>query len=113
MTKIKRLKQKIIFTLCYLLVVAVFYFLKIPCIYRAIFNIECPGCGITRALISTFKFDFISAFAYNSMFWSIPVIYLYFLFDGNLFKNKLVNRAVIILIGIGFLINWVYSLLTK
>ncbi len=113
MTKVKRLKQKILLTLCYLLVVAVFYFLKIPCIYRALFNIHCPGCGITRALISVLKLDFASAFAHNSMFWSVPVIYLYFLFDGKLFKNKTLNRAVIILIGVGFLVNWVFSLLTK
>ena len=41
----------------------------------------------------------------------IVIMYLYFLFDGNLFRNKKVNKACFILIAIGFGINWIYNLL--
>ena len=39
--------------------------LGIPCIFHAITKLECPGCGVTRMLISIVKLDFVSAFWYN------------------------------------------------
>ena len=39
--------------------------LGIPCVFHAITKLECPGCGVTRMLISIVKLDFISAFWYN------------------------------------------------
>ncbi len=39
--------------------------LGIPCIFHAITKLECPGCGVTRMLISVVKLDFVSAFWYN------------------------------------------------
>ena len=37
----------------------------IPCIFHAITKLECPGCGVTRMILSLVKFDFVSAFHYN------------------------------------------------
>ena len=39
--------------------------LGIPCVFHAITKLECPGCGVTRMLISVVKLDFVSAFWYN------------------------------------------------
>ena len=39
--------------------------LGIPCVFHAITKLECPGCGVTRMLISIVKLDFISTFWYN------------------------------------------------
>lgn len=39
--------------------------LGIPCVFHAITKLECPGCGVTRMLISIVKLDFVSAFWYN------------------------------------------------
>ena len=91
--------------------IAVLYLFKTTCPIMALLGFPCPGCGMTRALLSVFKFDFVSAFHYHAMFWSMPLLYLYFLFDGNLFRNKKVNKTVFILIVVGFGINWVYNLL--
>lgn len=109
--KIKSPANKIIFTCLYLALLFVLYKLGASCIFLRFLHFPCPGCGMTRALLSVFKFDFVSAFNYHGMFWSIPLLYLYFLFDGNLFRNKKVNKACFILIAIGFGINWIYNLL--
>lgn len=109
--KIKNPAQKIIFTFLYLALLFVLYKIGASCIFLRFLHFPCPGCGITRALISAFRFDFVSAFKSHSMFWSIPVLYLYFLFDGNLFKNPKVNKTIFILIATGFGINWINNLL--
>ena len=39
----------------------------IPCIFHEITGFYCPGCGITRMIISLFKLDFYQAFRYNQL----------------------------------------------
>lgn len=107
---IKNIKTKLVFTLGYLLCIAVLYKLGAPCVFETVLHIPCPGCGMTRAIISAMKLDFISAFHYHKMFWSVPILYLYFLFDGKLFTNKLINRTVFIFIAAGFIVFWIIKL---
>lgn len=109
--KIRDLRAKLLLTGIYIVIIATMYFLKIPCIYRYLFNIECPGCGMTRAALSVLSLDFVTAFKYHPMFWSVPVAYLYFLFDGRLFKNKIIDRTILIFIAAGFVANWFFKLI--
>lgn len=37
----------------------------IPCPFRLITGFQCPGCGISRMLISLVHLDFVSAYHYN------------------------------------------------
>ncbi len=85
--------------------------LKVPCVFLHITGIECLGCGMTRALLEAIQLDFASAFEYHKMFWSLPILGIYILFDGKPFKNRIINFGVIILIGIGFICNWVFNLI--
>ena len=39
--------------------------LKLDCIFKELFSISCPGCGLTRSFRSLLKFDIISSFKYN------------------------------------------------
>ena len=66
---------------------------------------------MTRAFISLLNFDLVAAFRYNLMIFFMPILYLYFLFDGNLFKNKRINITVFIVIIVGLLINWGWKIL--
>lgn len=109
--KINDFKTKIIVTVICLCAVVAFNYFGFTCIYMSQFNIPCPGCGMTRAFISAMKLDFAKALSYNFMFWSVPVLYLYFLFDGKLFKNKYLNNFILIFIGIGFITNWIFKLM--
>lgn len=110
MEKIKQPVLKLILTLGYLAAATALYFSPISCIFLELFGIRCVGCGMTRALICALQLNFAKAFDYHIMFWSVPILYLYFLFDGRLFKNRILNRAVFIVIAVGFLINWIIRL---
>jgi hypothetical protein len=37
------------------------------CLFKNIFGRECPGCGITRAVLSVLHFDFENAYHYNKL----------------------------------------------
>ncbi len=108
--KIKNLKLKIFATLVLLLVAGGAYFLKIPCVFLTLTSIPCPGCGMTRALISAITLDFSRAFSYHMMFWSVPILYLAMLLDGKLFPKRWANALLYSVIAIGFLINWLFRL---
>lgn len=65
---------------------------------------------MTRAVVSALNFDFVSAFQYHRMFWSLPIIGLYVLFDGKIFKKKFVNIGLLVVILVGFIVNWMLNL---
>ena len=46
----------------------------LPCVWNLLFDIICPGCGLTRAFISLLKLDVVSAYE-NSGLKSYDVIY--------------------------------------
>ena len=108
-TKVKNIKEKIAFIIFYLLFVGIMNFFNQPCIFTR-FGIICPGCGITRAIKAFLSFDIIGAFSYHPMFWSIPIMLLYFWFDGHIFKIKYVDKIIFWIIVIGFAINWIVKL---
>ncbi len=65
------------------------------CLYKNILGRECPGCGMTRAVLSLLHFHFSDAFALNRMVMiAFPLIV--FLFFKNLLKavKQLKNSAV-------------------
>lgn len=109
--KISNPIQKIIFTLIYISIVILFYFTGIGCIFQKIFGIACPGCGMTRAVASVLQLDFSAAFNYHPMVFSLPILYLYFLIDDGLFKNKIWNILLLSLIGIGFILVWLVKII--
>ncbi len=107
MLKIKNLKFKLLVSIAVLLYAAVLYILPISCPILSITGIRCFGCGMTRALLAALRFDFATAFSYHMMFWSVPFLYVCFLYDGKLFKKKTLNTLLYVIILIGFIINWI------
>lgn len=103
----------ILLLIIYLLVSSHFHF-YIPCPIKEITNLYCPGCGITRMLLSLLKLDFIKAFNYNPLvFISLPIgLYLYIDYlikkDKSLYKKipeKIWYIVIIIFIVYGILRN--------
>ncbi|MCH5187495.1 MAG: DUF2752 domain-containing protein [Oscillospiraceae bacterium] len=101
---------KIIFTFLYLVLVYVRHVFGIPCIYLYLFHIKCPGCGMTRSMLSVLRGDFRRAFLHNPMFWSVPILYIFFLMDGHVFKNKYKNYITLGVIFSGFAAVFIYRL---
>ena len=106
MWKISHLKQKLLLTAAYLLIVAIFYHLGISCVCLRLTGFPCPGCGMTRAVLAALRLDFSAAFAAHPMFWSMPIVYAYLLLDHGLFPGKKMNSILLYGIGIGFLAQW-------
>lgn len=59
--------------------------LKPDCIFKEIFGIPCPGCGMSRAFACIFSFDFINSFSYNvlafPLFIFIIILVLILIYD--------------------------------
>ncbi|MBQ7039451.1 MAG: DUF2752 domain-containing protein [Clostridia bacterium] len=106
--KIKNLTSKLFITAAVLIFAILLNVFKIHCPIRYAFGIACPGCGMTRAVISALRLDFASAFSYHLMFWSLPLLFWCFLKDGKLFRSKALNVAFYILIAFGFAVNWIF-----
>lgn len=104
--KVKR-KNKYIIIPIYIISYCISYFTGIMCIWRYWLGIPCPGCGFTRAVFSMFKLDFKQAWHYHPMYWSSFVIVVYFVFEGDVFKNKIVNFLIVYGILFGFILTWI------
>ena len=109
--KIRYLPAKLILTAAYLAFAALWHIHGMPCVFRAALGVECPGCGTTRAWLAALCGDPASAFAYNPLFWAVPVLYIYILYDGNVSGNDRTDRAVIFAILAGYLILFLLRLL--
>ncbi len=105
------IKEKLIGSGISLLVLAFFLIFKPQCPFISFFGIPCPGCGMTRAYYKLFQLDIAGAFQLNAMFWSVPILAVYYFFDWKLFKNKIIDTVVLSLLGLGFLVCWIIKLI--
>lgn len=115
MERIKNMNRKavfwkIMFTFMFAFFVTAAYCMHIPCIYKTLFGIPCPGCGMTRAVLSALRLDFKSAFSYHPMFFTLPVCWLYIMFDGKFFNIVWLDRLVLIAVALGFAISYIFKI---
>lgn len=55
----------------------------IPCVFHLITGLQCPGCGMTRAVISIAHGDIGQAFEYNALSVTlVPVVIIYLCYRG-------------------------------
>lgn len=73
---------------------------EIPCMFKSILGISCPGCGMTRAINEIIHLRFIDAFKFNIL--SIPLVIIgsfsFFVIIYDTIKNsdifiRFVNKA--------------------
>lgn len=64
--------------------------IKLHCIFKTIFNIPCPVCGLTRAFKSIIKLDLIGAFHYNAL--SVIIFVLLLVFNIYLIYDIVMNK---------------------
>ena len=68
--------------------------LAIPCIFRKITGLLCPGCGITRAILAAARLDIARAFAYNQyIFVALPAV-AYILIKNDYVYIRYGNREL-------------------
>ncbi len=108
--------KTVIKILCILLILGLYLLLSrynVPCIFMELFNIPCPGCGMTRALRSLIDLDFYKALQYHPMVYCMSVVILYIIMDGRIFKNRLFNNIILFIILIGFAVCYIVRLLNN
>lgn len=88
----------------YMLIAIIF---NLPCPIKFITGISCPGCGMTRAVISLCKLDFDSAWHYHPLvFLLIPIaITIYILSVKKLIKAR---KVFLICVAVLFLAVYLY-----
>ena len=113
------MKNKIIIVIIIVVIALISIFVHpfIPCLFHEITGLYCPGCGVTRMIISILKLDFYQAFRYNPLLFILfPVFiilfinYIYCLIKIKTPLYKKVNNSawillIIILILYGIIRN--------
>ena len=85
-----KIKQKILILTVYISLILIFLICLTynpPCLIKKIFNIQCPACGITRAIKEILKFNIIKSFSYNIL--ALPIVLLLsYIFIVNIFNTE-------------------------
>lgn len=66
--------------------------LHIPCLFRSLFGINCPGCGMSRAIGALIKGDLEGAWQYNpQLFIVIPILFIALLYQWRSIYHQIVH----------------------
>lgn len=76
----KKIDKSLIYTIVIFIFINIVYYIAfksfIPCLIHKITGLYCPGCGISRMLISIVKLDFYQAFRYNPFLFILLIVSL-------------------------------------
>lgn len=94
--------------------------LRIPCIIYELTGLKCPGCGVTRMIVSAARLDIASAFGYNPfIFITGPIILIYIAVseikfvicgNGNLGRWEIIVYAELVLAFIYCILRNLYPI---
>ncbi len=86
---LKHVKQIILICIGILIFVAyIKYNNGIPCFFYELTGYYCPGCGITRALLSLLHLDFYQAFRFNILVITLLPFFIIYSIYKYIFKGK-------------------------
>ena len=91
----------------FIIVYLIFDYYDISCVFLKVAGIPCPGCGMTRAVLSIIRLDFVQAFKDNVVIFFMPYIGIYVLCD---FKHK-IHKVLLLMIVIIAIINWLVKII--
>ena len=97
------LGPKLVITMLMGGILLLWIWLNLPCLFRTVTGLPCPGCGMSRAWMSVAHLDFSVAVSYHPMFWSVPVFWVFMMYDLQLLKSRRVNAMLIGVLIVGFL----------
>ena len=84
----------------------------VPCVFWEVTGLLCPGCGLTRLVLSLMELNLIQAFRYNMLVFFLAPLYLIYLLLVRRGKTKhsgiLMGVMVVLTIAFGVLRNLPY-----
>lgn len=92
----------------YLKVISPVFQIHIPCVFKKITGLDCPGCGMTRAALAILDGDFYQAFRFNMLVFILAPIYLLYLYFERKNKqetSKYMMGGMLILSGLFFILR--------
>lgn len=110
MRKPTHLRLKLAIFSLFLLVVGVALLVPCGCPIRHLTGLICPGCGMSRAWEAVFHLDFRRAVYYHPMFWCVPVLLLFALYDFRLFRKRAVNIVLLGLLAAAGIASYLWRL---
>ena len=111
MRKPANLALKLSFCAMLALIVIVSFLLQHQCLIRRLTGVICPSCGMSRAWLSALQLDFSQAVYYHPMFWCVPIIVLFAIYDWNLFNKRWINILILSILGVAFVVCYIVRLL--
>ena len=82
------------------------------CPFKLFLHVECPGCGMTRAIISVLKLDFRQAFEYHPLFPIVILGGVYYIFRTQFRKwfhiGTKQENMMLLVAGMIFLGRWIW-----
>ena len=84
--------------------------LGIGCVFRETFGIPCLTCGMTRAVLAVARLDFLAAFRFHPLFWTLPILYWVVVTELEPFKNARANKITVALLASAFVGAWIVKL---
>ena len=106
----KNLGVKTVIVIFTALAALLVYRYGMECVYLKLFGIPCPGCGITRATAALLSGRFADVLRHYPAYGALPVLFFYFLYDGELFGNKFLDRTVLFICAAAVTAAYVYKI---
>jgi len=90
-----------------------FFVFVYRCPIYAVFGVQCPGCGITRAYMAAAQLNFSAAFSYHPLFFIVAPLTGYVVFRNKLKKplSGKTETAILIVVSILFAGVYIYRIL--
>ena len=90
-----------------------FFVFVYRCPIYAVFGVQCPGCGITRAYMAAMQFNFGAAFSHHPLFFIVAPLTGYVVFRNKLKKplSGKTETAILIVVSILFAGVYIYRIL--
>ena len=92
------MRKKILVIILIITITAFLYFnnlISIPCVFYELTGFYCPGCGITRVIMSLIHGEIYQAFRYNMiLFLDVPVLIILYVINLKIGKDKRVRKCI-------------------